>query len=366
MKKVLLSTTALALAGAMMQPANAAEWNVRVGGYMEQYVGYADVDIDFISGDFNGIDSKQDAEIHFVPSITLDNGLKFGANIQLECNTGGDQIDESYMFIKGSFGEILLGSENSAGYKMGYVAPDVTFLNVNSGSLTFFIPFSGTVGGVSVGDDVFRRTLGTTALENEGNNDSQRITYFTPRFAGLQVGVSYARDGLQDTNVQIDEDSALANIFDVGANYVQTFGDFNIAVSGRYGTATAPGPNPDIWSAGINLGFGGFLVGGSYAEQNDAGTENGEAWDLGVSYTTGPWGVSFTYMHGENVDDENPFADEELDQFLLGASYTIAKGVVFNAYGAYVEFDEEVSDGGGGSGDDVEAWVIGTAIKLSF
>ena len=80
----------------------------------------------------------------------------------------------------------------------------------------------------------------------------------------------------------------------------------------------------------------------------------------------GPWGFSVTYFHGENVDDENPFADEELDQFLVGAYYKIAKGVMFNAYGAYLEFDEDVSDGGGGTGDDIDAFVIGTAIRLDF
>ncbi len=79
-----------------------------------------------------------------------------------------------------------------------------------------------------------------------------------------------------------------------------------------------------------------------------------------------PWGAAFIYMHGEKVDDENPGTDEELDQLLLGVSYRLAKGVALNAYGAYVEFDEELSDGGGGSGDDIETFVIGTGIKISF
>ncbi|MCH8167880.1 MAG: porin, partial [Proteobacteria bacterium] len=83
MKKVLLSTTAIALAGAVAAPASAAEWSMRVGGFMEQYVAFATSDANF-SGDFDGIDSKQDAEIWFLPSITLDNGIKFSANIQLE------------------------------------------------------------------------------------------------------------------------------------------------------------------------------------------------------------------------------------------------------------------------------------------
>jgi hypothetical protein len=389
MKKVLLSTTAVALVGAIALPASAAEWNMRVGGYSEQYVAYADNDIDNASGDYNGIDQKSESEIWFLASITLDNGIKIGANVQLEGFSGSDQIDENHMFIKGSFGEVILGSENSAGYKMTYAAPDVTFLNVNSGSLSFFVPHSGTVGGVQLGSDVFRRTLGTTYLENSGNNDAQRFTYFTPRFSGLQVGVSYARDGQQDTNFQVDDnvenDDFPTDIFDVGANYVNSFGDFDVAVSGRWGTGNDhSGSDATIWSSGINLGYSGFTVGGSYAEQNGNShrRRNGQSYDIGASYETGPWGVSVTYFHGENqdndthvinegTDDEETVGlsagtDEELTQIIGGVNYKVAKGVRLNAFVAYVDFDEDVSDDGTGNGDDVEAFVVGTGIRLDF
>ncbi|MHA1528168.1 MAG: porin [Alphaproteobacteria bacterium] len=397
MKKVLLSTTAMAMAGAIAMPASAAEWDVRVGGFMEQYVAYADSDANF-SGDFDGIDSKQDAEIFFLPSITLDNGLKIGANIQLEALTNSsDQIDEAFMFIKGSFGEVLLGSENSAGYKMTYGAPDVSFINLNSGSTTLFIPWSG--GGA--GDDLFRRTLNTTFLENSGNNDAQRFTYFSPRFSGFQVGASYARDGNQDSNSQLDGDEGLRDIFDIGANYVRSFGDIDLAVSGRWGTADDHvGSNATVWSGGLNLGFGGFTVGGSYAEQNknEHVFRDGKAYDLGVSYETGPWGFSFTYFHGENqgnpdaaavakhvglvlVDEDceedcemdiaiidavpaaNEIGDEEVDQFLIAISYDLAKGVNLGGYGVYVDFD----DAKGGTADhSVDGFIIGTGVKIKF
>ena len=299
----------MAMAGAIAAPASAAEWSMRVGGFMEQYVAFATSDANF-PGEFDGIDSKQDAEIWFLPSITLDNGIKIGANVQLEAFQNTDQIDESYMFIKGSFGEVLLGSENSAGYKMTYAAPDVSFININSGSTTLFIPWSG--GGA--GSDLFRRTLNTTFIENMGNNDAARFTYFSPRFSGFQLGVSYARDGNQDSNAQQDTDTNPGgfptDIFDVGANYVNSFGDFDIAVSGRWGTGSLAGTSdtPTIWSAGLNLGFGGFTVGGSYAEQNGAATAqmNGEAYEVGASYETGPWGFSLTYQRGENQDNDGP------------------------------------------------------------
>jgi len=379
MRAVLMGTTAVALIGATAAPADAAEWTVRVGGYMEQYVGYADVDAP-VSGEFDGIDSKQDNEIHFLPKITLDNGIEIGADIQREGNTSGDTIDESFMRIKGSFGELNLGNENSAGYKMTYAAPDVTFLNVNSGSLTFFVPWSGTLAGVGLGNDTFRRTLGTSFIEVGGNNDSQRFTYFTPRFAGLQLGASYARDGRQDSNAQLDVDAANVNagnaladvhdIFDFGANYVNSFGGFDVAVSGRYGFGDRnTGGTAEIWSAGINLGYAGFKIGGSYADADaDHAQMEGEFWDVGISYESGPWGFSFTHSRGENVDNENAAlgADEELQQYLLGISYALAKGVALNAYGAYVDFDEDLSDGGVGNGDDLDAWVVGTGIKISF
>jgi predicted porin len=370
MKTVLLSTTALALAGAMAAPASAAEWNVRVGGYMEQYIGYADVDANF-SGDYDGIDSKMDPEVWFLPSITLDNGIKFAANIQLEGLTDSDQIDESMMIITGSFGEVILGSENSAGFLMTYVAPDVTFINLNSGSTTMFIPWSGN----GAGDDLFRGTLNTTFIENSRNNDAQRFTYFSPRFAGFQVGVSYARDGLQDNNSQVDvnvENGGFpTDIFDFGANYVQSFGDFDVAVSGRWGTGNDhSGDDATIWSTGLNLGFGGFTVGGSYAEQNNNGHRfrNGEAYDLGVSYETGPWGVSFTYQHGENQGNPDPDGtlergDEESDQYLVGLSYDLAKGVNVGAYGVYVDFDDAK---GGSANHSVDGFIIGTGFKIKF
>ena len=419
MKKLLLGTSAVALAGAFANSAHAVDWEVKVGGYMEQYAAWSSPEVDgFVDDDYDGIDNKGEAEIHFVPSITLDNGLKIGADVQLEGNTDtGDQIDESFLFLDGSFGRVLLGSENSAGYLMHYGAPDVTFLNVNSGSLTKFVPYSGAAIGevgidtdgdtflgdvveLNTGDDIFRGTLGATYLENGRNNDAQRFTYFTPRFAGFQVGVSYARDPRQDDQNQLNlevEESGLANIFDVGANYVNSFGAFDIAVSGRYGIATndeeasdvfddedAFDDNPQVWAAGLNVGFAGFTVGGSFGEQNGTFNDDGQGWDAGVSYETGPWGISFTYFQGRNDDDENIFlgADEELTQYLLGVSYTLAKGVALNAFGAYADFDEEVGDiqsadtdgddvddfftSVNPSGDDVDGWVVGTGIKISF
>jgi predicted porin len=370
MKKVLLGTSAIALASAFAAPASAAEWEVKVGGYMTQAIGYGDVDAEF-DGDWDGVDVLSNTEVFFLPSITLDNGLMFGANIQLEGNTSSDQIDESYMIIKGSFGEINIGSENSAGYKMSYGPPSVMKVPVNSGSMSSWIPFS--VGG----DDVFRGTLGSTFLENDANNDSQRITYYTPRLYGFQLGGSYAHDPEQDSSGPIDTDSTTHDFFDVGANYVQSFGDFNVALSGRWGIASNnDGSDPEVWYVGGQLGGYGFTVGGGYGEQNKAGNKNGEVWAVGASYETGPWGFSVEYIKGKNVDDDMPDSNETLEQVGVGLNYALAKGVTVFGFGAWADFD------GYGSEDlaecdcdepnietfdaSVDGFVIGTGVSLSW
>jgi predicted porin len=364
MRNLLLSTSAAAIAVAAAAPAGAADWDVRVGGYYNAMVAYATTDGNGVTGqDFDGVDVSTNAEIHFLPSITLDNGIKIGANVQLEAETDGDQIDESYVQIQGSFGEVLIGSENSAGYKMTYAAPNAAIISLNSPSTGDYIAWSATA------DSVFRGTLGTTFLEVERNNDAKRLTYFTPRFAGFQLGLSYAHDANQDNFGPTDIASGsgnVAHIFDVGANYVQSFGDFNVAVSGRYGvaqnqTAGFTADTPTIYSFGINLGYAGFTIGGSFAEANEHnnGVDDGTAYDIGASYETGPWTFSVTYFHGENGEPGG--TSDEQDTFGAAVDYKLAKGVRLNLFGAYVDFDA-----GAGPAADRDGWVIGTGIGLDF
>lgn len=364
------------LAMAIATPAFSAQWDVRISGYGEYILAFSSSDVSNDPGvDFDGVDTKQDVEIHFRPSIKLDNGWSFGANVQLEGNTTGDSIDESYLFAKGPFGEFNLGSENSAGYKLSLDAPSVLFFGPDD--MGDFHPIDGSSTNVNTGDDFSRGPFAETAIENDRNNDADRITYYTPEFAGLTVGVSYARDGDQDNNTQqdiSDVSGELHDIFDIGAKYERDFGGVSIAVSGRWGIATresgvagGPSTEPQVWAAGAEIGFNGLTIGGSFAEQNDSGTEDGTGYRVGIAYKTGPWGVSFTYHHGENVDDEQPVAgaDEEIDIFMLGASYALAKGVKLNAFGTYVDFKEDFGDAGG-AGDDVDGFAVGTGVKISF
>ena len=86
----------------------------------------------------------------------------------------------------------MIGSENSAGYLMHYAAPNAAIFSFNSSSTNDYINWTLNAPFISRGPG------GTTFLEVAHNNEAKRITYFTPRFAGFQIGVSYAHDANQD------------------------------------------------------------------------------------------------------------------------------------------------------------------------
>ncbi|MFU8836454.1 MAG: porin, partial [Roseovarius sp.] len=150
MKKHLLSTSAIALGVAMAAPASAQEWNMKWGGFYNVHVGITDIGgsaNDLLNTDFDGVNIYTNAEIIFRPSVTLDNGMTFGAEVQLEAlNTGGARVDESFLSVySDTLGRIDLGSENSAGYKMMVTAPGIG-IGINSPSVSAFIPVSNAVG----------------------------------------------------------------------------------------------------------------------------------------------------------------------------------------------------------------------------
>ena len=140
-KKLLLGSTAL-MAGSMVAAgvADAAEpLRLDVRGYKNEFFGIVDIDHDTI--DYNETGLFSDGEVQFRGETALDNGITVGVIVELEAFSGGDQIDENYAFVKGDFGRLVLGSENSAPYQTFWsvTAPGVG-IPLNSGWITVFTP----------------------------------------------------------------------------------------------------------------------------------------------------------------------------------------------------------------------------------
>ena len=414
MKKQLLCTSAIALSVAAA-PVMAQDWTVNVGGYYDTHVGVTqnsgtafDAGNLFDTtgptpGDFDGMEIVTDAEVFIQPSVTLDNGMTFGATIQYETADGSD-MDEVYVTVSSdTFGTLDIGSENSAGYKMMWSAgtPSVGGVPINSGSMSGFVPYATSSSSSSSTSVAIAMTFvgagQSQATEVFGNSDIQRISYYTPDFNGFKFGLSYApdangSDGVSAIGNRSATGVALTDIWDIGMSYNQSFGTADIALAARWGTGNtnvgqavfAPGSNlgilgivpvsdPDTWGVAGTVTFGAFAFGGHYAENDNgltAGVGDQEGWGLGGSYDmAGPWSFGIEYFHGEASHGTGADKDE-YDALKFAANMNLAAGVNFgvSVINTQVDAADAALGGalGGATGTDLDAWTLATTLNLSF
>ena len=321
MGKFLIATSALAFAGAMaVGPASAADkLSVGVGGYMEQWVGFADRSDSADDAVEGGVNQWSDSEIHFKGKLEADNGLSFSVKVELEGNTpgkgkdpNGDIIDESQLTIGGSFGRLELGSEDHPVSLMHYGNQDVG------------VGYCGDVSWTGVTGCSRDDSLGLGTNGHIVGGDEQKIAYYTPRMSGVQLGMAYIPDHTaEDANASGGNDR---DGYAVSLNLQHAVGDASVwASAGHYQVSTAAGDDQTFSNFGLRVGFGsiGFNVAWAQHDDGDEATMAGD-YDLasaGVIYSDGPMAMSLTHMMGDADDGTDASAT------MLSMSYSLAPGV---------------------------------------
>ncbi len=387
MRKILLGTTAIVAAGMVASaPALSAEkLQVGIGGYMEQWVGMADSDdVDNVADpDNNGVHTVSDAEVHFKGKTALDNGLTVGVQIELEGNSQGhahrdgdasntakpDDIDESYMWIEGEFGKIVLGSENSAMYLMHYSVRDFG-IGLNSGDMPNWTPWATDF----TRNGYWLHPLGSTGVEPNGTNDSEKISYFTPRVEGFQVGLSYGPDTNQDSNSIVNRNAVMSDMVAVGLNFQQAFDGAEIRVSGGYGTLNNPekgDDDPTAYNVGARVNYGGFGIEAAYANFDDSGVRNGDGVSFGINYSSGPWGISLAWFDGE-MDGEMDKGTNIMEGHRshetvhLSGKYALGPGISFNGTIGTTTVETDDFEGEEDNSFEVDATYFVIGVMASF
>ncbi len=352
MKKVILGTTALVAATALTAGSASAAEKIKLGisGYMQTSFVAADYD-DPTNADFLPTDVRHEGEVHFKGSTVLDNGLKFGVHIELENRSTSDQVDETYMYVSGAFGRVNIGSEDSAAYLMHYASPSP-------------VPAWGLAS-----PNHNASGLGNPSTLPNEVGDKDKITYFTPRFSGFQIGASYTPDADEEggsSGIPIGVEGAADESYAASVNYNNKFNSVSVRASLGYQLTTRTGASEDTdeIAAGLTLGFGGFSVGGAYKySDNDGGTDNLEQhdWNVGVSYGQGPWKIGVQYA-GVSQEDA---ADGDLHAVVVGGQYVLGPGIT--AFGGVQFWDADGSlekNGAGEVGDSATIFFIGTALSF--
>jgi outer membrane protein OmpU len=396
MKKLLLGSTALAAAGLMSASAMAADpIKLTVNGYYQFYMVFGGWDNrnNLAQGSEDGrFDSiRQEAEIWFNGITKLDNGTNVGFRIELEAynteasNGRGDQVDEHYMFFSGDWGRIEAGATNGVMSKMVYGAPSALpgfgFISQN------FNFHAGWAAG---------NTSFSSAIQDDRTaGDSNKISYFTPRFAGFQIGVSYnpefepgvngnlcgATGGSSGSFGVCTQDNAgqWEHSIQVAVNYLATFNSVNLALYGgllwaepeeKNATVTVGGLSGQAknwfhWLLGANITFQGFSIGGNIGHDNNGQGGDRGTWmyTAGATYTTGPWTVGGGWRGFRRSLPDGNWKDYT-DQFELGANYRIGPGIALAGGLIWNSSDTKGHNIGGNERKDSWQFVLGTAVTF--
>ncbi|MBT6428101.1 MAG: porin [Rhodospirillaceae bacterium] len=370
MKSRILGTTSM-VAAALLFTGSAAQGADKIklglGGYFKAYLvaGSQDDGAGQPGANLRSHKIAREGEIFFKGKTTLDNGITFGVDVQLEAETCGDQIDESFIYVQGGFGKIVIGADDPASDSMYMGTPQ---------------PIAGI--GVATPDDVFSalgNAVATPASITSISGDSEKITYFTPRMSGFQLGISYTPEnceearapctgtyaGFQATNSAGQQ----SEIIEVGANYIRKIGDVDIGLYAGIGKGdlelTAAGAeDQDQWGLGVELGVAGFTIGADYRE-DDQGTSAANTdrtdYSLGVSYAMGNWTFGAAYAHGE-VEAGAGLGEDETDGYQVGMVYDLSPGIVLT--GGFTYWDVEDNLNAVGIENSASEFIVGTLLSF--
>jgi outer membrane protein OmpU len=359
MKKLLIGTTALVsiLSGAALADTvtSATGPSVKVGGFVNFQFGslhHKGVHPNVTPNQKNNMFNNT-SRIAVSADGMADAGFKYGANVNLvtsaQSRTGFDSAntDLTYIYVESNAGRIELGSNYSAAKAM----------RTDAGS------FARGTGGASAGDWTNYATGFTTgnwmtnanlvsdnqftgAFDGTNAERSRKITYYTARYSGFQVGVSYALDSsntgdsFNKTGFGLGSSTTPRSIKDhwtAGITYSNQYDQVTVngSLVGEMGKGQLMATdmhkhNLKGWDAGASVSYAGFTVGGSYGssskkfahvEHVTLNDRDVKYWTAGAAYVQGPVGVSVNYLH-------STFQHNKLAAWGVSADYALAPGML--------------------------------------
>lgn len=354
MRRLLLATTALLALSAA--PAR-AELEVTIGGF----TAFQAAVFDKVGASSTNRDFQSETELGISADGKTDNGLEYGAYVQLEASTSDTtNAGETMIYVSGNWGRVDLGDTPGASDLVVY-APTIG---------------AGQINGSY--DDYFPTTVLATTPNNRGDHlftaidtgYETKVSYTTPKIAGFQAGVSYVPESSMGESVEMTSTSR-TDTYEFGLAYEGEYSGVSLAFGGNYilGNSTTAGTEDlNAWSAGLQMGYEGFHFGGGYTHDGDSlaatgvANDNVTAWNVGATYETGPWGFGLSYLLTDyDTNGEAPGVNGgTFSAVMAGASYQLAPGLTLSADAGYIDRNRT------GTADDADGYILLTDVKAAF
>ena len=300
MKKLLIATTALVATAGM------AAADVKLTGYAE--IGMTD------AGGTNGMEMHSDMDIGFKLSGASDNGLTFGASIDLDevsggiASTGGSQA----INVSGAFGTLTMGDTDGAMDKRNNEVGSLTAISDNHTGHAGYNGGSGLDSGDILRYDTSVSSFNVSASigqdDTAGNNDVMGYGLSTT-VGTVALSVGYQTDDNQDITA-VSAKSTVGGLT-MTANYSEATMKDTAAIT-QVNAAEVVG-GPDVVAVAARA-----LIKNSY-----------EHTGLGLGYTVS--GVNLSANYGSYDYDDG----SQADGFGLAANYSLGGGAtVMVGYGS--------------------------------
>ena len=327
MKKVLFATTAL------IATAGVAAADVTLSGSAEMGLFGGDTLNTTAVGTYGArtlraTQMHTDIDVTFSMSGETDNGLSFGASIDLDESDDADAFGANTqggetIFIRGDFGTITMG-DTDGGYDWG-----MTEVPTGPGSIQDNEEHAG-----------FNSNSGL-----DGNNGGQILSY-TNTVGGLGYAVSVSVD---DTQGAAQADPT------IGLGFRYTASTVNIGV-GYQTSSTAANVDTDVMGISLGTTIAGLNVGVNFSEQSvDGNAADQTHTGIGVAYTDGAMSVGANYGEFENRGN---VLNRDTSGFGFSAGYNLGGGAsVKAAWGS-----SEITSGGVKTSAD--NWSVGIAMSF--
>ena len=329
MRKLLLTSTAL-VAATSISAAQASDVSV-TGAFEWNYISQA---ADLTANDGDKFDTGNEVTISF--ESKTDSGLTLAGRWNHNADGAGGHggsTEESSLSISGGFGKLVLGYDDDAADAFGVDEADITGEEATS------TPTSATI---------------LTNAGGSGNNDTNKITYFTPAMGGFKAGVSVTDSGTTGTTDRTT----------MGASYSMPIDGGSLLIEYNQGT-TDGATDTDHTNYGATLTMGAMTILASTATRELASNDI-EATGLGIKYDMG----GGMYLAATTMEAEDDHADatssgekEKYTANVAEVGYTIADGLT----GVITYVDYEYKDGGTtASSTDDSGQITKLTIKASF
>ncbi|ALJ33982.1 porin [Azospirillum brasilense] len=321
------------------------------------------------------------------PVATADNGLEYGGRVRMRAANGTGNVrtmdaDRAFIFVNSGFGTLQAGTINGLSDEFGIIGPNVEGIAGGPDNNTVeFLTGSQTYSLLPTTTNNFRAFA--------SGDVGTKVIYLTPTIAGFQGGVSYTpRTGDSHTSINRRQDNGgFQDVVEAGATYTNEFGGFSVAASAFYQFGDAVDDGVGVGAtrfeklssvhAGLNVGYGDFKIGGSYAYSGDSGydksltvKEKQDIWIVGAQYAAGPFILAANYSQSRsNGTSPNTgfVAPVKAELYQAGVTYTIAPGLTTGLEYSYLDLDSKMTtiDNGGINPDD-RAHIIMIDTRLAF